>query len=354
MSSNGKSTSDYRVVRAVAAESRSDVVAVWEKGGLAEPGTTEFATRRYDWFYTGNPGGSADVSLLYSAKEPLPIGTLGIGQRTLSIGSRRVDAGVLVDFAVVPSHRSVFPALLLQRAARADAMTKVQVLLGLPDTRAVAICKRLESHFSAELRQYARVVRSRTFLERVLPSWVSAPLSLAVDLADQLVTGSRLHIARLQSTWVTGFDAAFDGLWEALDKSHLTIGIRDRSFLHWRFAQQPGHEYLTLKVARAGESALLAYFVCEVCEGRLVVKDMLVKDTADLSACLLALISRARERGAKSVETQLLASPSHYRGLRRAGFSHRGSRPFFAVLSDHLRDQVPGESWYVTQADEDV
>jgi hypothetical protein len=345
----------YRVESADAAVAGDIACRVWESGGLASPGQQGVSGARYDWFYRDNPAGLAQVSLLYNLHDALPIGFLGIGARLMRFGAVTVPAGVLVDFVVAPGHRSVFPALLLQRAGRAVALQTMDVLLGLPDTKAIALCKRLDSHLSGQMRHYTRVVRSLPYLERILPRWLARPASRLVDLLDSAAASLQLALTATRADWTSVFDISFDELWEATDKQGLVIGVRDSRFLTWRFGQQPAQSFRTLVVRRGRNEALRSYFVCQTRDDSLVIKDLLGRGSdRDLATGLLAVVQRARAMGLKSVQLQLMASDRLYRVCRRAGFSHRGSRPFFAVVSERLRAAVAGASWYVTQADEDI
>lgn len=331
------------------------VQRVWAAGGIGSASGAAADLARYQWFYLGNPQGPARVNWLRHGAEPEPAGVLGIGSRQLLMAGQATPAGALVDFVINPKHRSAFPALMLQRNGREMALTSMQVVYGLPDTKAVMVCKRLESHVKFELPRFARVVRSRGYLERLLPRWAALPLAVFTDVLDHAGMRLQLLFSSLAGEWIEAFDARFDQLWAALDKSRLCVGVRDRAFLEWRFAQQPARNYKTFVVKRAGSDALLMYFVCEITASTLRVKDCLYIGTErELRAGLLLLTLAARTLGSHSVELQVSADGLFRRALRRAQFGLRSQRPFFAIVNAPLREQAAGLHWYITPADEDV
>jgi hypothetical protein len=346
----------YEVKGADPQGARELVLAVWREGGLDGHQAPEWSQGRYDWFYLRNPQGTARLSLLFNGEASLA-GSLGIGCRGFYVGGERVLAGALVDFVVSPRHRSAFPALTLQRKGREHALESMDLLYGLPGASAVGVCKRLPSHLSLEFTRLARVLRHRSYLERLLPRLrlLAAPASFMIDALDFLRMRARLFSSRLRGEWVADFDESFDALWAELDKTHLCIGTRDRGFLRWRFRERPGCDYRIFTVRHRRDGSLRMYFVCRGTGGVLSIDDCLgVGSESQLEQGVLMFCLAARKLGASSVEVHLAGKTALLRALLRSHFSVRGGRPFFAVLGDALQGRVGGHNWYITRADEDT
>lgn len=332
---------------------RDAVLALWRHCGLAP--IAKEAAARYDWFYLQNPAGKAQVNLLTAANSKEHIGFLGVGARNFCIAGESQSAGVLVDFVVDPKHRIAMPALMLQRYGQQRALQSMAVLYGIPDTKAVAIMNRLGNHVRFDLPLYARVLRSRPYLQRHMPSWCATPLALCVDSTDRSITGLRLLFSGVVGEWLDEFDARFDRLWEAVPKQKLCIGVRDREFLRWRFTDQQDKQFRIFAVRRVGADDLCSYFVCELLQGVVTVKDCLhVGSEAELRDGLLLLSSAARRAGATSVSLQVTPVGDFPRALRMSFFRQRSKRMFFAVANPSVRDRCVATRWYVTPADEDV
>lgn len=336
------------------AETYEDLaVHLWREGELGASDGAETSHARYQWFYLRNPEGVARVNLLLHSAARTPIGFIGIGSRQLMLSEQKIAAGILVDFVVIPKHRSAFPALLLQRNARTSALEVMPILYGLPDTKALVISKRLGSQVWFDLPRFVRVIRGRTYFEKHMPRFFAVPLAFFSDTLDWL--WMRLHLAFNSDVgqWIDQFNEEFDALWHALDKRDLCIGVRDQAFLKWRFTQQPGHQYRTFILKRKG--VLLMYFVCEVTGETLSVRDCLnIGSTNDFKIGLIKLSAAARQMNIKAVEVQASLTSSLIRALRGAQFLLRSSRPFFAVVNESLRNQTNSVHWFVTPADEDV
>ena len=331
------------------------ILEVWQEGGMGLSAGLEADRERFRWFYLANPEGRAFLNLLSASGSEAPVGFLGIGLRRFFMGDEALLAGTLVDFVVSPRHRSAFPALTLQRKGRELALRAVQFLYGLPDTKAVAVCKRLESHVRFELPRFARVIRSRPYFERLVPAWVATPLATFTDVLDRAGTRLQLLFSGLHGQWAREFDSNFDALWQSVNKQGLCIGVRDRAFLQWRFGQQPGHNYLIFVVRKRSSSELQTYFVCEASAKTLTVKDWLSSAAeGDLKAALLLLSVAARKLGVGAVEIQISGTQSQRKALPRAQFVLRSHRPFFAVVGEPLRERAAALRWYITQADEDI
>lgn len=344
----------YSVLRGTLPAQDRALVDLWREGGLTTT-ETEAAVARLSWFYLDNPQGAAQLNFLGFGESKISVGCLGVAPRHFFVGGEAVTGGTLIDFAVSPKHRSAYPALTLQRTGRERALRSWEFVYGLPDTKAVAICKRLATHVSFQLPRFVRVIRSRIFLARVLPGSLATALAWFVDSADSLITHARLSFARKRGEWLNDFDTRFDALWTAFEKKNTCIGLRDRTFLQWRFSAQPHHEYQTFGITRHGSDELLMYFVCQRSEHGLVVKDCLnIGSEADLRHGLLMLIAAARKLGASAIDLQLSADSTWNRALRHTHFYLRSQRPFFAAFREPLQQQAQGCHWYITQADEDI
>jgi len=355
LSSSPAAASTYAVLWANLPTQEDLIVNLWRDSGLVGAGNTATDRMRLRWFYAENPQGAAQVNLLGFSTEKLPVGCLAVAPRKFFVHGEPLTGGTLVDFVVNPKHRSAYPALTLQRAGRERALRSWEFVYGLPDTKAVAICKRLSTHISFDLPRFVRVLRSRGYLARVLPAPIAAVLSWLADSTDRLVTTTRLLGSRNRGEWLKHFDASFDVLWSQLDKKNLCIGLRDRTFLQWRFGSQPRHNYRIFSVTSRETGELRMYFVCEHSSHTLLVKDCLnIASEAELKHGLLLLVKAARQLGANAVDLQLSADPVWRRALERTHFALRSKRPFFAEFREPLQQKLEGCHWYITQADEDI
>jgi hypothetical protein len=336
---------------------KTEALAVWRDGGFLEHAAGDSA--RFDWFYQENPAGHGQLSLLHCDSGP-PVGVLGTCPRQFAVNGRLILAGVLVDFVVHPAHRTALPALLLQKAARARAAESMAILYGLPDKKAVAIFKRLGHTVHFELPRYARVLQTRPFFARIMPTLFARPVGLVLDGIDAAVLRSRIFVRRwintgcgnMQSAWTDNISDDFDRLWTDFAKESLCIGVRDAGFLRWRFGRKPGFSYRIFTVSCKSTKRLCAYFICEIIENGIVIKDCLsLGGRAEWLHALDMLCLEARQLRTPALYIDI-AAPEHVtKAFLSAGFIRRSARPFFATVGDLAPART---AWYITQADEDI
>jgi hypothetical protein len=329
---------------------REDILSIW-RGTL---GNVASRVAKYDWFYIESEAGSPVVSLLRHTETGRRVGVAAAGPRRATWNGRGVRVGVLVDLAVVPEHRSLFPALLLQRSLQQAVPGSLAALYGFPNPRAVPVFTRVGYTRALDVRRFVRVLRSGSYLRRHLPGWAAAllarPLDLLMEAWDAVRTsGPGTH----KAGWSTEVDPRVDDLWEVAPHGNGPILVRDASFLRWRFDTKPGPACRYLNV-ESGDGRLIAWIACEDDGACLVVRDFWSSrgyDGIDPSIVLL-LLGEARRGGYSSVSLEFGGSANIIRVFEAAGFSERDRRPFFSYFSSESTPPRDA-AWYVTSADED-
>lgn len=333
----------YAVTPADPARDREAVLAVW-RGNL---GRDERMGAKFDWFYRGCPLGEP-LTLLLRDATGAAVGVATAGPRILRAGGREIRAGVLVDLAVLPEHRTLGPALILQQALIDAARGRFDLLYGLPNRRAVPVFKRVGYAPIGEMRRYARVLRHRDYLARRLP----APL--AVVAAPLVDTGVRLRDAGrrrgdpvLRATWS---DTPPEALPAAADDV-LLRGVHDVAFQRWRFADGPTPTARWL-LLHGADGALASWFATQQAADMLHVVDAggAAGEAGPTRAAIDALLQAARARGVASVSLQLAAAEAGVAPWQAAGFVERDLR---VVYGRWLADGEPPAGLLMTAADED-
>lgn len=344
----------YRVEIGEPRRDRERILDSWHRSGFAA-GTD--AAARYDWFYLDNPRGPARVYLLFHGDEL--VGSMGAGTRVFEAGEGKppLRGAVLVDFVVHPAHRSMFPALQLQRMARESELRTMDVVYGLPEAKAAPIFKRLGASLQFASGSYVHVLRSANYAISRAPR-VSAPLvRLLCWFADRARLASTWLLCRvygLRTHWLRELPADMDALWErGKHAAGCATGERTREFLGWRFRSQREASYLA--VTRAGGRELAAVFVCRRDGTDLQVLDMLIADRAGTKVPkFLALSLAAWSLGVESVRVIFGGCSGTQRALVRAGFFLRDQRPCFVMQGVQAGNAVLPQQWWLTKADEDV
>ncbi|HVK52059.1 MAG TPA: hypothetical protein VM469_10025 [Pseudoxanthomonas sp.] len=328
---------------------RDTVLSIWW-GNL---GREDRIAAKYDWFYLSGPHGAPLLQLLQETGSGQYVGTACAGRRRLCRGDQALQGGVLVDLAVLPEHRSLGPALMLQQGLIEAADREIDVLYGFPNPKAAPVFKRIGYTHLTDLVRHARVLRHANYLKSRLPGVLAALAGPLIDIAFATRDGlRRLRGPRLHSSWGDSADARMDALWQSAPRGDAVMSVRDCKQAKWRFDDSPLARSRYLWLTATGNDALVAWFAVQVEGTALHVRDFWSQDGGNgiSYACLLALLSAARAAGHTSVSVEITGSEAHLHGWQQAGFVPRSKRPIFVRWS---RGQEAAKTWFLTSADED-
>jgi hypothetical protein len=332
-------------------DDRATILRLWNSG-LARHHTAE---AKLQWYYQRNPEGVPQHFFLRSDVSPKAVGVVALARRRMRLGAESVVAGFTLDFVVEPEHRSFFPALLLQKELLRYGKQAHAFIFGMPGERAEAVVRRAGYRCVGQMVRLVRVLRSRAFLSRFLPGWLSGILGPAIDYT--LLATASLH--GLLNTgyaweWRDRPDADFDALWERVAPSETLIGVRDSAFLTWRFVESPLHAHRFFTVFSKADRKLVAYAVCHVDAEAMHVADFLADPgTPGAGRRLwLDLSSEAYRMGHRSLSVEFLGSEAVRRQMDALGMVKREERPLYAAFENRPELSSPS-NWYLTNADVD-
>jgi hypothetical protein len=350
---NAATDSRYRVIRGDPSADRARILELWER---CEFVSGKRAAARYDWFYFQNPAGPGRVYLLFSGDAL--VGSLGAGSRDIACGSdgAMLKAAMLADFVVDPAHRTMFPALQLQRVAREHELREAQLIYSIPGEKAEPVFRRLGFSARVSSGNHARVLRSAKFVYRVLPRVPTPLVRLVCGVVDRmrlLLPWLRCKLSGVRGQWRSELPGEIEALWRnAGSADGVVTGVRDGRFLAWRFHPSRADWRVLAVTDRGGK--LLAYFVC-LCKGDyLWVYDMLPKDREDAVLPLLALVLAGWGEGVNSVRVPFGGSPRMERALSSAGYRLRDQRTCFLIQAPGADARPLSAEWWLTKADEDA
>jgi hypothetical protein len=331
---------------------RADILRLWN-GNLRDADTA-----RYRWIYEHNPQGPIGCWVVTDGAAAVA-GVAAAFPRVIQGPSRHWRGGVASDFVVDAAHRSIGPALMLQRTLAASCIGNDQfdVLLGFANKAASAVQVRAQFTDLGPATDLRKVIRSAAALTRRYGMFgrIAAP---AVDSAMAFVE-RRSYISRggVRCVEVSAFDARFDALWTRVAPGMPLTGRRTSAYLNWRFRDHPHIRHRILVAEQIGTSALKGYLVWYVRKDELIVADVLTDETPDTQLALIAQVLKdARVLGVESVRLRYFGPADRFRALERLGFraSESGRRVVMCV-SPAAAASVPLErnSWYLLEGDAD-
>ncbi|HKQ60684.1 MAG TPA: GNAT family N-acetyltransferase [Candidatus Polarisedimenticolaceae bacterium] len=310
----------------------------------------------YGWLYRRNPHGSAEVWVLRDAAGTL-VGAAAAFPRRIGIGGRELTAWNLGDFAVRADHRSLGPAVSLQRACLARVLGgDVALAYDHPAQGMMAIYQRLGIAAAGQVVRFAKPLRIDPQVRRVLPEGVLSRAASAVgNKLLSLGTARERAEAPLVAALVGRFDDRVAELGSRLAGRFGVVGARTPDYLNWRYVDHPllRHRIWT---AEAG-GRLAGYAVLLEDQGHAVLRDLFGEDDA-LDALIAAIVERLRADGrAHALSLPTLATSPLVPLLTHWGFRVRETCPF--VVCTRRGGPWDGtvtasENWFLTDGDRDV
>ncbi len=286
------------------------------------------AQKKFQWYYEQNPVGRGICLSLGEAGSPKAIGSAGVGFRRFLVNGKEAMAALVADLAVNRAHRTLYPALLLQRRVIETASERAAFIYGMPNSEASAVFKRLGYRKIAVISRYALVIRSAGYVKKRLNG------SIFAHPAAGLVDAFR-HIMVLK-TWkgtprgyaagiVTTFDRRFDNLWAKASLNLRCAAVRDSRFLNWRYSACPERRYSAFTLSeKNGKESLMGYIVYYLKDRAVQIDDILAVDNEGaLETLLTAFVKCVKEMDADSISIGICGGPGLTGILEKCGFRKR-------------------------------
>lgn len=293
--------------------------------------------RRFRWIYRDNPSGPAWSWFACESASGDIIGVASLFRRTLWVGGEEKVCGQVGDFAIDASHRSLGPALLLQRATF-EPVDRCEVALCYdcpPNDRGMATFRRLGMAASTVMVRYARPLRTERYLRQRCAG--RAVAAAAAPIGNALLRAAGLRHPRARGLEVGRHDSRFGVEFTSLDRRlserDVVRGRRAADDLNWRYRDDPLHSYEVLTARRRGE--LVGFLALEVQENDAFVVDLFGALSSDEAGELLeAAVGGLRARGVQTLHALVSDGNALRATLGRGGFRLRDSGPQVVSYTD--------------------
>ena len=343
----------YSICQPEIDDGRRAILELWSRN---LPTATQ---QRYDWLYGRGP---ATAWLLRSEQGDV-VGAAGLMERAIRAGGDVLRAAQAVDLNVDRSHRTVGPALRLQRTVAATVDDgRFELLYSFPNAASEAVQRRIGYKTLGTFDRWAKPLRC----EDGIKGWLRWPAlrkaaSAVLDLLLRLRSPETFtrRPAGLQVEVTDRFDARFDALWEKASPQFGAVGERTSGYLDWRFCRSPAARHRVFCLCDCRRE-LLAYLVYSRRQRNAFISDFLFRGVEDLGVLLAEFIRVMRREKAEAVITVYLGSETVSRELARFGFLRRPSAWKTLVYFDRKNTArraaklLDPQSWHLTRADVDT
>lgn len=312
------------------------------------------------WYYQNNPSKPGSVWLLNLNSEHRAIGTAALSYRYFMVGKKMVTLGLAGNFAVDKNHRSLGPALMLQKALCSHVGRGVEAVYAFPPTAAAVLpMKRIGYEQVGTLVRYARVlnpinslalrIRSKAIARVLSPLWTFVMRLMSKETWLRLPTDLRVcHF--------TQFDDRFDALWERGRFQFSVLGERSSSFLNWRY-RQPGKICYVIGIVDK-EDDLKAYLIYSHCDLNSIRIEDIFSSNIDMyfDLILAEFIKYMYVQNVTSISFEFFGSVAIKYRIHSFGFRKRPEEVSVCVYCDRgspLMDMIRNvDMFFMTSADD--
>jgi hypothetical protein len=317
---------------------------------------------RFDWLYLQNPDGNAIVWILRDGETGEVAGfTAAIPRRMWVHGAERM-CWIGSDFSVLPQYRTLGLAVKLRRAAKIEIDAgRAAFLYAHPNDRMAVIHSRVGHSPVGNMIRLARPLRVGPLVaERVSSRAVGLAAGAILDPAIRWTDSASWSTRKYEFLHLptAAFDSRFDDLFTREGRQpDAVIGVRDSTYLNWRYAANPCYRSEVLLALRRGELAGFAVFVRE--GESMSIKDIFPTRHPGIVGGLLQELRRFGYRsGLQSVSMTLLESNPIVGVLRCQGFRQRAETSQMFAYSPPDRPWaaavVSPDQWRLTVGDRDL
>jgi hypothetical protein len=311
---------------------------------------------RYEWLYCKNPAGMARVWVVCDSESKQIIGVASAFPRLLYKSGKEATGYVLGDFCIDPNHRTLGPALALQRISLDTLLGgEADFVYDFPSTAMLAVYRRLHIEPQEQTIRFAKLLRANRRVEAKLHFRLAAR-SLAVvastglkmlDLTLRRSGGSAIQV----ETSPCGQEFTHAALRWSRDGE--VCVARTAEYLNWRYRAHPQrrHEMLT---ARNGGGKLCGYLVHHRDGENSAIDDLAGDSDAVRRDLVIETIALARNQQVQTLSAPWLAAHPGRQILESCGFRPRESSPVVLMTSVQAGQRTANKSipsWYLTNGD---
>jgi len=285
-------------------------------------------SRRYDWLYRDSPFGQARTWLATDGDGEI-VGTAALFPRVVFVHGEQRLGGVLGDFCVSERHRSLGPALQLQKQCLCAVRSgEFSFCYDFPSPVMIGVYDRLGMKQTHRMRRLSRPLDLAQWFRG--SRWSSAVLAPTLGRCANVFFRHQdrpLPTSFLFDEHREAFDQEFTALACKLAPEHGIHTFRSAAYLNWRYRNHPARSYRVI-TARTASSQLAGYVIFSLERQSATIADLCCREDASLLQGLVqSAVSLARSAGAASLSFPLLESSRWIPLLRAMGFLLRECSP---------------------------
>ena len=301
----------------------------------------------YVWKYADNYRGKPVAWI--AEHENQIIGMLGLIPKRFQLDGREVLCGEMVDAFIDPRYRGsgVFQELT-HRVISQSREHDYDLLYGSPNKISLPIWTKLYGfRLLFEYRSLVRPIRFDSIVYRKIRyRWMSLFLGLMLRLVFGIFFGGTGPSRRISLEKTAMPDSTCDPTWKDIQSRFSYAFVKTRSYLEWRYAQNP--EPYALYLIRERESrAVIGYAVIKFNEIKGLrfahVVDLVIDETSkkELLGTIRSILAEMHEEGADFASIWAVSEGLLHQACRKFGFFARKKRYWMMMRSEKKEFTIP-------------
>jgi hypothetical protein len=318
---------------------------------------------KFKWMYEGNPDGKAMVWLIKHDESGEYAGMTSLFPRKFFINNKCVDGGIAGDFLVNAKHRTLGPAIMLQKGVLSAANSSVDFIYGFPNMHSEPVFKRVGYKCLGPITRLVKVLKTEPQLRKFgLSEWFIALVSPVIDLVLSLFSFETWHCANHDYLCeeVDKIDERFDRLWEERKNKFSVIGEKNSDFLRWKYIDDPDDHNRVFAVFDLEKSCLKGFIIYFQDANSVEILDFLFSDDKNARTELMASFLRhIRQFKAESLVINSFENNDISKIMKKFGFlKGKCGRNVYMYCSDKLTKEMnllkSSGNWMLMNSDQDT
>ena len=319
--------------------------------------------KRFKWIYQDNPDGKAIPWIIWEKESNIPVGFTAVFPRRILVNGKEELCWNCGDFSIEPKYRSLGVALQLRKEAKKEVNDgKVPFLYAHPNDRMKIIHQRAGHQQLGYMHRYALPLRLDSYFEsklnnNLLGKAVAFPLNQILSLMLALnKKGNHLDAVMLDSP---EFNNQHEELFLELAQRYPIIGVRDKVYLNWKYADNPNHRYLLMNFF--SNKQLIGYIIFSKSDLVFEIVECIVFPDEQVKDVLIHFLKSIKDRFPETASVSVVTFETNpiVKVLRQLRFQQRSDATSSVItytkaesgLGKNVYDK---DNWYLSVGDRDA
>ncbi|MCU7933608.1 MAG: hypothetical protein KZQ99_01860 [Candidatus Thiodiazotropha sp. (ex Dulcina madagascariensis)] len=346
----------YSITKADPEDNKDAVIALCTKN------LSPLSGDRFNWKYIKNPDGKADVWLTHVDNDEVPVGALSVFPRKISVLGQDSLGGILGDYSLSKEHRTLGPALSLQKEIiESFSGLKYNFLYTIPNDKSRLVMRRAGYALIGQNIWLTKPLKSISFVQQrvgnsLLAKVISYPLDILLKIKSKQLIRYTPKGCKFEK--LTQFDERFDLFWEKIRSQFPVIENRGSEYMNWRYIENPNRQYNILALTTSDRKEILAYIVSYDRENRTYIADFLFTGPDKNMSNILREFTFCLNKEIEAISLVYFGSAKIVALLKSHNFLITNDKAHLlgyiddgAVVAETIRDR---ENWHFIENDEDV